>query len=342
MAPRLLSKLAVALVAIFAFCCNEGGDITGGPEFGKREKSENSAGKKKKKKNGELEFDGEVEGSALETDDVTTSGKKDSGKKDDPPASDPGPESPAPPPAPPAPIDYPVLEYAAKGVTTCDGENYNTTANIVTSLDDNKLNINMVAAKVFCGGRCQKEADKEIANSIGQTTYTRTQRAKIDQLQTANKIPKVEFVILADSVVKPKGQAFAFDSPLPAFPFPAPKARYAALNNGPVGWQANVTGHRNMTVQVTVEKIAEAGDIITLRFQTIIVQDPGTRVLYEEFPLPRMAIYEVNTAARDVRSINATNWFNGEKCDNKPEQVNLLYKMCKKTKKGVPEAFPCQ
>lgn len=235
-------------------------------------------------------------------------------------------------------VEYPMFEFSAKGSTSCDGKSYDTTTSIVTNLSDDDLRINMVAARVSCSGLCQQKADEEIARSIGLTRFSRS--SKQDK-KSAEDFVDVPFAIFAGSVTKERtGQTYQFDKPLPVFPWPGAIGSYAKLEEGSMTWKAKVSGYRSFNASVRISKINAIGDKVVLKFETTISQD-RLRQLYEDFPLPREAIYTIDTKTRDIRQINAINWFNGENCNNRPEATQLLYRMCKKTKNGKTEIFSC-
>lgn len=292
---------------------------------GKREK-------KKEKDGGKLFDDGEDGGTLFgdgEDDDDDPGGDvfSDSGEDDQFEVEDPD-------------IVFPAFEFDGRGVATCKGDTHPSTAGVTTALNEDTLDINMFRARVDVGSKGQEDADKEMQKSLGLTFYKRVTR---DEMQGFKEdgFKNAGYSIFALSVDKTsKQQQFFFDKPLPVYPWPAPNSRFSPLDNGSASWTANVTGHRQFTATITISKEAETDDSVTLKYALLIHEDTN-RVIYEDFPIPREAIYTINTKDRDVRQIVSTSWFNGEKCDNRPEEVRMTYKLCKKTTGDKVEDIPC-
>jgi hypothetical protein len=248
---------------------------------------------------------------------------------------------------PSGPIDYPAMDFLGRGVATCKGDNYPTTAQVATTVDDNKLDINLYAASLQADkDKAEDEANKKLRENTGITSYTRITAAERDAFK-AQGVKFGSYAIFAKSVVKQRqGQSFAFDKPLPVYPLPASAGPFETLRGeGVVSWSAHVTGSFTFDVTVTLQVLSVNGDNVMVKLQTNIAQDqPGAanhRSLYEVFPIPREATYTLNIRERDVRRMDQISWFNGQECDNKPEQVSMTYNLCKKTSQTKNEQFPC-
>jgi hypothetical protein len=330
---RPFATIALGVLAAFGVLvgCNSDSEVA---PLGDKGFSLSSSGnskrketKKRKGKKGSLETD-EANGLSGDDDDGGDDDDDDQGDVEEPEVK----------------LDYPSFKYRARGSTTCKGDTYPTGTQIQTSLDDKKMIIDMIAARIECGGKCNDKANKEIQKSVAMTTYARTPRSD----RKKSDFQDAEFAIFGSSVLKqPKNgggdTTFQFDSPLPVFPWPSPPAAYKKLNDGPMTWTAHVTGGpRNFTAEVTITKVSEDGNEIVLEFLLTIPEDRGGHGWYEDFPMARRSVYRINTDTRDVQQIVVTSWFNGDKCGNQAEQVQLTYKVCQKTKDGNTESFPCQ
>lgn len=247
----------------------------------------------------------------------------------------------------PTVVDWPRMDFRGHGVATCQGDQYPTTARVQTSVDGSRLDINLMSAEISSDkGSIQEQANQQIAQNTGVTTYARLSEAQRDAfLQQGVKLGS--FAIFALGVTKQtQGQSFVFDRPLPVYPLPSGLAVFQALmGEGPKSWSAHVSGSWNFDVTVTLQVMSAAGSAVTVKITSDIAQDqpgqPEHRALYEVFPLPREAIYDLNVDEHDVRQINQTSWFKGDQCDGQPEQVSLTYALCQKVTAARTDNFPC-
>ena len=241
-------------------------------------------------------------------------------------------------------IVFPDLDFKGDGHSTCKGKSYTSLAGITTKLSKTELDINLHRNRVIVDDKAQDKADKQIARSRGHTIYDRLSDQELKDLRD-DGFESARFAIFARGVEKQaQQQQYSFSEPLPVFPWPARASRYEDLDDGPMSWSASVSGHKSFNVTITVSKESEVGDKVKLKFRLDISGDSAGE-LYEEFPIPREAIYEINTESRDVRSIDSTNlYFGNESCEsNSKETVKMFYKLCKKTTEGdVEDIGPCQ
>lgn len=247
-----------------------------------------------------------------------------------------------------APLEYPVLGFKANGTTFCQ-ESLPTTSTVETKLSDSKLEIKRVSVKVNCyqksgpfgSGKCnQAEFDQKInSESLGKIVFTRATAKELSKMKK-DGIKPPGYAILASKVVTNKGLEYNFSRPLPIFPWPAVKSRYDAIADEEQTFTADVTGEKNLSISVTIKMIDSTEDTATLQFVSTI-NGSEDRSLYDKFPVPRMAVYTVNTKKRDVRSFEATDWFHHKECPHNGQTV-LSYKLCSKEKEKNKEDFDCE
>lgn len=244
-------------------------------------------------------------------------------------------------------LGFPVLGMTAKGTTFCK-EALGTASSIETKLSEESLELKRVAVRVDCykqsgpfgSGACnQTEFDQKInSESLGTTVFTRATKKQLDQMkENGTKAPA--YAIMATKAQTHKGLQYEFSSPLPIFPWPAAKARYEPIDGIEQEFSAEVTGEKNVSVKMTVKMIDSTSTTATLQFQ-LTINGSEERSLYDKFPIPRMAVYTINTETKDVRTIVSTDWFYDKECPVNG-QASLTYKLCKKTKNNKTENFPC-
>lgn len=247
-----------------------------------------------------------------------------------------------------APIEYPNMDFLGNGITTCKGDSLPTKVQFFSKLHQDKLELNMYAASIKADkGKAEDKANQKINQNTGITRFDRPSKEETSKLKS-DGFKFASYAIFSKSVTKERqGQTYNFDKPLPVFPWPAPVSRYEELEkSGPQSWTASVTGADNFSVTVTLSVVSISGDEAKLKLQTEIHEDqpgdPNHRARYEAFPIPREAVYTVNGTARDVRMIENVNWFKGDECKGRPEQITMTYKMCRKSTSSKDEQFPCQ
>lgn len=252
---------------------------------------------------------------------------------------------------PAGPIDYPVLMLKGRGTTQCD-ESLPSTTQIETKLSDTDMSLNRQDIYVECykktgplgglfGAKCDPgkfQADIK-AKTLGITRFKRHSEDELEKLREAGQ--KLPFIaIYAKSATTHTNVTYNFDKPIPVFPMPAPKARYAELAGGAMTFTANATGGKNFQVQVEMKKVGESGDIVKIQMTTTLV-GVNDREVYGAFPMPKDATYHVDTKNRDIRAIDAVNWFEDENCEGSG-QIVMTYQLCTKTKAGKTDTFGCQ
>lgn len=247
------------------------------------------------------------------------------------------------------PTEYPLLGFKAKGTTFCK-ESLPTESEVETKLSDAKLEIKRVSVKVNCyqqagpfgSGKCnQAEFDQKInSESLGTIVFTRATPEDLSKMKKDGHKPPA-YAILASKVVTHNGKEFKFSKPLPIFPWPAVKARYDVIEDEEQVFTADVTGEKNVSISVAIKMIDSTENTVTLQFISTI-NGSEERSLYDKFPVPRMAIYTINTDTRDVRSFDSTDWFYDKECPHNG-QSSLSYKLCskEKLKEKTQESFDC-
>lgn len=244
-------------------------------------------------------------------------------------------------------IEYPNMDFLGRGVTTCKGENLPTRVQFFSKLYAEKLELNMYEASIKADkGKAEKEANQKISQNTGVTRFDRPTKAETTKFKEAG-VKFASYAIYATKVTKERqGQTYEFDKPLPVFPWPAPASRYKELEKGPQSWTASVTGADSFTVTVTVSLVSLDGDEAQIKLETEIAEDQPEnsdhRARYEAFPIPREATYTVNGKTRDVRMIENINWFRGDECKSRPEQISMTYNLCRKSTSEKDEQFTCE
>jgi hypothetical protein len=246
------------------------------------------------------------------------------------------------------PIEYPLLAFNAKGTTFCQ-ESLPTSSAVESKLSESKLEIKRVSVKVSCyqksgpfgTGKCnQTEFDQRInSESLGTITFTRATTEELSKMKKDGHKPP-GYAILATKVVTHKGLEYNFSRPLPIFPWPAVKSRYKDIDDVEQTFTAEVTGEKNVSISVSIKMVDSTEDTVTLQFVSTI-NGSEDRMLYDKFPVPRMAIYTINTEKRDIKSFEATDWFHHKECPHNG-QTSLSYKLCSKEKDGEKEDFDCE
>lgn len=249
------------------------------------------------------------------------------------------------PPPPDKPIVYPAFDFNGKGTCTCKGKVHTSLAKITTALDAQNLTINMYYADlIVSGGKGQKEASKTIQASTGITQWQRPSPQEAQSLKDQG-FDYAPYAIFAREAKKfRQNQVFAFDKPLPVFPWPAVASRYKALKDAPnqtKSWSANVTGAGNFQVVVSLTLISATATEIVIKLTTDIPADT-TWQLYEIFPLPREATYHIDPQQLIVTRIDNLSLFFGDECKKQKESVRMAYLLCKRDAQGKVDQFPCQ
>jgi hypothetical protein len=246
---------------------------------------------------------------------------------------------------------YPALQFqildGSGSTATCREQGSDGTKKITATMDvtlsRKELKADLIAMRVHVGDDHQGEADGESNKSLGPTIYTRPSKEELDKTKKknddwfftttavfANKIEK-----------KTKGHVFEMDPPIPVFGFPANGARYRDLEKRKT-WNSKVTSnvHGNFDVTITLIKILERGDEVTLELTTNIPQDQNWEI-YEDFPVPVKGTYVINTKEKDVRRIDSLNQFlsSSKNCKGNRDTVNAKWTLCRKEKDGEVETF---
>lgn len=249
------------------------------------------------------------------------------------------------------PALFPSLELAGSGVTKCK-EDLRTTTRIASQLSATELTVARTDARVACWrdnewidillgirGCDQAELDAKVrADVLGATRYRRATTDERQRLRDAGTKPPA-YAVLAMGVTSHKGVAWQFDRPLPVFPWPAPATRYADLDAGPQTFNATAVGPKTIALSIKVEKVETLGTLVKLRFTTSINNDVD-RAAFDNFPIPRTATYQIDTVTRDIRAIDAVDWFTDQACRGSG-QIEMTYKLCKKTVNGQVQDFGC-
>jgi hypothetical protein len=243
--------------------------------------------------------------------------------------------------------EYPLLDFKAKGTTFCK-ESLATESTVQTKLSEKTLEIKRVTVKVNCyqqagpfgQGKCnQSEFDQKInSESLGTIVFTRASSEDLSKMKKEDVKPPA-YAILATKVITHKGLEYNFSRPLPIFPWPAVKSRYDVIDGEEQVFTADVTGEKNVSISVAISMIDSTEDTVTLQFVSTI-NGSEERSLYDKFPVPRMAVYTINTKTRDVRAFDSTDWFYDKECPHNG-QSSLSYKLCGKEKDKKTETFDC-
>lgn len=287
------------------------------------------ASKSKKKKSNLSDEDVDIDDSSGLNDGDSDKIYKDYGKSDDPAA------------ATEEVQEFPKFKFSGNGSTSNDGKGYSTTSLIQSELSLDTFLLDQQDANVQVP-RNQDQATADIrAKAVGKTIYKRTsipERKNI--VDSAGKPANAPYVIFANGVTDVKGTVFSFSSPLPVFPFPGVKARYADVIASPVTWKATVTGGgQTFEVQMTVAAVDVSSDIVRMTITTNIPADTNG-FLYELFPPSRVGEYTINTDLKRVAGMRMTYWFyaDGTKYSSKKkESVDMTYTLCSVTKAGSTE-----
>ena len=241
-------------------------------------------------------------------------------------------------------LKYPKLFYRGTGTYSCQGEVNPSTARVISQLFIDNLDSQLDDAKAQHPRQAvQNRINGDLQNSLDSSVYKRLTTEEREDWKKKGYDLADHFAIFALAARKPKaGQVFIFDQPLPIAFWPASLSRYDDLiSKGPRVWTSKVTGTRSFTANVTLSHVSTEGDKIVMKLQTLIPEDRD-RSIYEVFPIPKEAIYTIDTALKHVESSKNTNWFFGDNCDGNPEQIVMNYRLCRKEIGGRYEDFPCQ
>lgn len=239
-----------------------------------------------------------------------------------------------------AEVEYPELKFNGSGHTTYkNSDKFPMTSSIATQLETETLAITTVSTKIKCDPKCeQDEVDRDVAAKLGTTTYQRVPKQELNRLKNEEEFRYVSFAVFADEAQKPGGNPFQFETPLPVFPWPAVMSRYEDLEDGPQQWTSRVNGGQfNATVTVSLE--GKSGDQVTIKFALTIPEDRDHK-LYGDFPMPKEAVYVIDTKTKDVLRINSTSAYHGNK-SKRGEFSVVAFSLCSKTTGGETDTFSC-
>lgn len=241
-------------------------------------------------------------------------------------------------------IEYPAFHYNGRGVSTCDGDNLTITTNLQTAMTREVLEVQRLNTYVHCDGRCGDEANKpeNLAKANVHNVFAKPTKDEMHQLKDAGFDFASYGIFAKASTRRNDGLAWTFSQPVPVFPWPAPTVRYDALSAGPKTWSTVATaGGRQLHVTVQVEKTAQQGDVVTLKFTTTIAEGNDDWTLYEAFPLPREATYIIDAKAKTIAGFHSVGLRDGGKhCDDK-ESSAVDFKLCDRIKGGKTDNFGC-
>lgn len=241
-----------------------------------------------------------------------------------------------------AELKYPTLYYKGVGTYSCEGDINPANSRVISQLAPTNLESKLVDAKAtHPRSTVQSRINQELEASLDSAIYTRVTNAERDQLKKDGYDLADSFALFATSVEKPNaGQIFNFDKPLPIGFWPAAASRYDDLIKGERTWTAKVSGTKSFTAKITLSYVSTQGDRIILKLTTFIPEDKD-RSIYEIFPIPKESIYTINTTQTQIDSSKNTNWFLGDNCNNRPEQIVMTYRLCQKVSGAKTESFPC-
>jgi hypothetical protein len=233
--------------------------------------------------------------------------------------------------------EKPALTFNGTGFTKCEDQNLRTDTQVLSKLTNTELTIERLNVHVQCyesgffasafGHACDDaEFNAQImAGAKGVTTYNRFTNE--DAKATGGKVPI--WAIMAKSVRNTRGEVYVFDKPIPVFPLPGAVSRYKELDQ-PQVFNANVSGPTNASVQMTVTKTGVEGDVVKLHFALVLNGNPSDPALYDKFPIPHEADFDVRTANVDLRGMHTLDLFVDDKgCEN-GGRVEIDYQLCRK------------
>lgn len=241
-----------------------------------------------------------------------------------------------------AALKYPTLYYSGVGTYSCEGDINPGNNKVISQLSPTNLESKLVDAKALHPrSTVQSRINSELANSLDSAVYKRLSATERENLKKEGFDLADSFALFATGIEKPNaGQIFNFDKPLPMGFWPAAASRYDELMKGERSWTAKVTGTKSFTAKITLSYQSTQGDKVILKLTTFIPED-NDRSIYEIFPIPREAVYTVNTSLLLIESSKNTNWFLGDNCDDRPEQIMMTYRLCQKVTGAKTETYPC-
>jgi hypothetical protein len=242
-------------------------------------------------------------------------------------------------------VEYPGFRFTGNGGATCNGGTGPTQSGFNSTMDGGIMTIQTTRAYMQCGNidKCDEgKANEEISQSIATNTYSRVSDKQLEELEDAEGFTWGRYAVFASGVDHKKlngnePRQFTFSKPLPVFPFPAAASRFKPLETIK-SWTATTSGSAVMTVTVTMLVLSSSESQVVVKMVTTIAEDRN-RELYELFPLPRESTYTIDTQKKQIARIDVLNWFLGNKCDDRPEQVTMAYDVCEKNSKGVIENY---
>jgi hypothetical protein len=243
-----------------------------------------------------------------------------------------------------AELKYPKLFYRGVGTYSCEGDVNPSTAKVISQLNLDNLESQLDDARAEHPRQIVRDRiNGDLQTSLDSSVYQRLTPEEREDWKKKGYDLADGFAIFALGARKPKaGQVYDFDKPLPVAFWPAALSRYDDLiTKGPRTWTAKVIGTKSFTATVKLSHVATEGDKIVLKLETTIPEDKD-RSIYEVFPIPKEAVYTINTSLKHVESSKNTNWFFGDNCNENPEQILMTYKLCRKEIGGRYEDFPCQ
>jgi hypothetical protein len=237
--------------------------------------------------------------------------------------------------------EFPKFKFLGNGQTSNDGKGYATTSLIVSELKTDTFMLDQQDANVTVPSK-QDQATADIREkAVGKTVYKRsTIEERKNIVDASGKSNSAPYVIFASGVTDVKGNQFTFSSPLPVFPFPGVKARYAEVIAASAGWKATVTGGgQTFDVTMTVSAVDVADDVVRLIITTEIPSDTDGR-LYEIFPPAKRGEYTLVTTSKRVTGMRMSYWFFADASSyssKRKETVEMTYSLCTVTKDGTTE-----
>lgn len=217
-------------------------------------------------------------------------------------------------------VSYPLLSFTGQGRMNYSGKQYDLNQTISAQLSKTNLVINTMSFNSSKG-----EVDKEVRQKTGIDTFTRTTKAKLEELAKTG-FQNESFIIFSSDVRKKDGRTITFSSPAPAFIVPAPKTRYDSLDKGTISFSANaVIDGVSIPLKFTVRKSSSfvSGDNYAVDVGMEVPSDVDGSY-YEQIPIPRQATYIIDTVKKTVSSLKTNTAFRNSD-SQRMEDMNFDY-----------------
>ena len=232
------------------------------------------------------------------------------------------------------PSSYPFYTFRGTGTLTDDGKTYSTRTAFTTEVTSASLTNNITAMTIVVPDH-QDRADDAAAKMLGPRRYTRPTDSEYATAQASGFV-RTPYAIFAKSVLKGTTTT-TWSQPLPVFPWTGKRNRYTELDAGPRTWTAMV--NNSWEARVTVSKVGATASMFVMKILVDIPSDQWGEK-YGVIGIPREAIYEIDTDAREVRKITMTEWYKNED-ERKRETSQSVFQACSIRRDGVTRTFPC-